>query len=180
MRMRANQSLVLAIDLQEKLLAMLGPERRQRLLQSSRRLLDSARALDIPILLSAQYPQGLGLIDASLQAFGEPISKTEFSCYANPLLRQALRTQIGRRQVCILGLETHICVLQTALDLQKAGWEVAVLVDAVASRDQQQQDWGIDRLRQAGVTLLSSEALFYEWIADAADPHFRQLAPAWR
>ncbi|MEL5848721.1 MAG: isochorismatase family protein [Candidatus Igneacidithiobacillus chanchocoensis] len=178
--MRAQRSTVLAIDLQDKLLAMLGAERRQALLQTTTRLLDSARALDIPILLSSQYPQGLGALDPCLQRFGEAIAKTEFSCYANPALRSTLRAQTERRQICLLGVEAHICVLQTALDLQAAGWEVAVVIDAVASRDPQQQTWGLERLRQAGVTLLSSESLFYEWIADAADPRFRQLAPAWR
>ncbi|MEY2342681.1 isochorismatase family protein [Acidithiobacillus sp. IBUN Pt1247-S3] len=180
MHIRAARSLVLAIDLQDKLLGMLGDEQRQPLLQAIHRFLDSAQAFDVPILLSAQYPKGLGTVDTSLQTFGATFEKTEFSCYANPALRAALRARVERRQICLLGVETHICVLQTALDLQSQGWQVAIPIDAVASRDRQQSEWGLARLRQAGVTLSSTESIFYEWMEDAADPRFRQLAPAWR
>ncbi|MDD3760064.1 MAG: isochorismatase family protein [Acidithiobacillus sp.] len=180
MRVRAARSLILAIDLQDKLLAMLGDERKETLLHNVRRFLNSARALDLPILLSAQYPIGLGAIDPSLHDFGPTFEKTEFSCHANPALRNALRSRLDRRQICLLGVETHICVLQTALDLQAQGWHVLVPIDAVASREPRQSEWALERLRHAGVILSSTESIFYEWMEDAADPRFRQLAPAWR
>ncbi|WP_308387895.1 isochorismatase family protein [Acidithiobacillus sp. AMEEHan] len=180
MRIRAARSLVLVIDLQDKLLAMLGGERKETLLYNVHRFLGSARALELPILLSAQYPKGLGAIDPSLQDFGTVFEKTEFSCYANPALRNALRSRVDRRQICLLGVESHICVLQTALDLQSQGWEVVIPIDAIGSRDPQQGEWALARLRQTGVTLSSTESIFYEWMEDAADPRFRELAPAWR
>ena len=180
MRIRSARSLVLAIDLQDKLLAMLDPEGRASLLRASHRFLASARALDVPILLSAQYPKGLGPVHTEFLEFTTPLEKTEFSCYANPAIRNALRAQVERRQICLLGVETHICVLQTALDLQANGWDVVVAIDVTASRDPQQNEWGLSRLRQAGIILSSTESIFYEWMNDAADPRFRQLAPAWR
>ncbi len=126
------------------------------------------------------HPRNMAQFTTDPTPQGVRIPIIEFSCYANPAIRNALRAQVERRQICLLGVETHICVLQTALDLQANGWDVVVAIDATASRDPQQSEWGLNRLRQAGIILSSTESIFYEWMNDAADPRFRQLAPAWR
>ncbi|MHB1495612.1 MAG: isochorismatase family protein, partial [Acidithiobacillus sp.] len=103
-----------------------------------------------------------------------------FSCLRSSNSRQWLEAQDGRPQVILTGIELHICVLQTALDLQAGGWQPVVVADACASRDAEHQQPALERLRQAGVTVAVAESVFYEWLGDAAHPAFRILAAAWR
>ncbi len=181
MRIRPERSIVLAIDLQERLLATLLPEERQKLLLQARKVLEAASHLGIPRLACAQYPQGLGPVDAGITGLCEDqLEKTQFSCPRNPEIREWLDSRPERRQVWILGLEAHICVLQTALELKSLGWEPVVLEDVVASRDPRNRESAFRRLWQAGVTTTTSEAVFYEALGDATHPAFRQLAPHWR
>ncbi len=180
MRIRAERALILAVDFQAKLLAMLGLERSQGLLQRSLRLLASGQGLQIPILLSVQNPQGLGPLLAELGDFGEALPKTTFSCVATPNIRKQLQAHPERRQILLLGVETHICILQTALELQDLGWQPVIVRDCVESREHQQKDWALERMTQAGITLCSSESLFYELLGSSDHFLFRELAPHWR
>ncbi len=181
MRIEARQSLILSIDMQDRLLGAIPETERNKAIQNSARLLAAATALEIPRLATAQYPQGLGPIRADLRSFcTQSFDKTVFSCWQHAPFRNLLETGQGRHQVILTGVETHICVLQTALDLHSAGWQPIVVADACASRDDANAQSALLRLRQAGITVTVAESVFYEWLGDAAHPQFRSLAPAWR
>ncbi len=181
MRIEAPQSLMLTIDMQDRLLGAIPETKRNKVIHNSARLLAAATTLEIPCLATAQYPQGLGPIRPDLRSFcSQSFDKTVFSCWRHAPLRNLLETGQGRRQIILTGVETHICVLQTALDLHSAGWQPVVVADACASRDDANAQSALLRLRQAGITVAVSESVFYEWLGDAAHPQFRSLAPAWR
>lgn len=181
MRIEAAQSVILAVDLQDRLLGILSPVRRALLLRNITQLLEAATALGLPALATAQYPQGLGPVREDIRVHAaDVLEKTAFSCLRSSNSRQWLEAQDGRPQVILTGIELHICVLQTALDLQAGGWQPVVVADACASRDAEHQQPALERLRQAGVTVAVAESVFYEWLGDAAHPAFRTLAAAWR
>ncbi|MBE7563824.1 isochorismatase family protein [Acidithiobacillus sp. HP-6] len=181
MRIEAPQSLILTIDMQDRLLGAIPETKRNKVIQNSAHLLAAATTLEIPCLATAQYPQGLGPIRPDLRSFcSQSFDKTVFSCWRHAPLRNLLETGQSRRQIILTGVETHICVLQTALDLHSAGWQPVVVADACASRDDANGQSALLRLRQAGITVAVAESVFYEWLGDAAHPQFRSLAPAWR
>ena len=181
MRIEAQQSLILTIDMQDRLLGAIPETERNQAIQNVTRLLAAAAALEIPRLATVQYAKGFGPIRADLQSFcAPPLDKTVFSCWRHAPLRNLLETEQSRRQIILTGVETHICVLQTALDLHSAGWQPVVIADACASRDDANAQSALLRLRQAGITVAVAESVFYEWLGDAAHPQFRSLAPAWR
>ncbi|WP_414041084.1 isochorismatase family protein [Acidithiobacillus sp. M4-SHS-6] len=181
MRIEARQSLLLNIDMQDRLLGAIPEAERNQAIQNSTRLLAAAAALEIPRLATAQYPQGLGPIREDLRAYcPQTFAKTAFSCWRDPVIREWLEKRKDRPQVIITGVETHICVLQTALDLHSAGWQPIVVADACASRDSSKAESALWRLRQEGITVAVAESVFYEWLGDAAHPQFRSLAPVWR
>lgn len=173
---RREQSCLLLIDLQERLLAAMPPVARQQVEQSSLRLLAAARQLDIPVEVTLQYPRGLGALvprlAESVQPEARQSEKTTFSCCALPDLRARLRG----RDCVICGVETHVCVLQTALELLAAGERVFVVADAVCSRSPEHKHNGLERLRAAGAVITNHESVIFEWLRDAADPQFRVVS----
>ncbi|PKY11666.1 hydrolase [Acidithiobacillus marinus] len=181
MRIEARQSLLLSIDMQDRLLNTIPELTRNTVIQNSTRLLAAAAALEIPCLATAQYPQGLGPIRDDLREnCPQTFAKTAFSCWRDTDIRDWLEKHQPHPQVMITGVETHICVLQTALDLQHAGWQPVVVADACASRDPGKAESALWRLDQAGIPVAVAESVFYEWLGDASHPQFRSLAPAWR
>lgn len=173
---KQNLSILLLIDAQEKLFNAMPEAAREATLATWELLLDAAKALTIPIFYSEQYPQGLGETLPSLQARlldlprGHCADKTCFSA-------EALWTFPKERpQVVLLGLESHICVLQTALALRHQGKSVFVVEDAVLSRKEFNKNNAIARMRQAGVLVTSSESLLFEWLEDAKHPAFRDFS----
>ncbi len=173
---RAEDSLLVSIDAQERLAAAMPEKPRRQLLANSLRLTRAARLLDLPVLFTRQYPQGLGEIHPDLAAEAEaPVDKTCFSCCgADDFLRQVLDSH--RRQVVLTGMETHICVLQTALELQREGLEVFVVEDAVCARHKRYHKNALHRLRQAGIIVSNHESVLFEWLRDAAHEHFRAIS----
>jgi nicotinamidase-related amidase len=142
------------------------------------RLLLAANALGIPAIASEQYPRGLGRTVPELADLVPPAlryEKMEFSCYANAAIRQAL-TRVNRPQVVLAGIEAHVCVLQTALDLAAAGSAVFVVTDGTASRRPESREMAFRRLAGAGVTLVTLEMVLFEWLRSAADPEFRAIS----
>ncbi len=158
------------IDIQERLAAVM-PDR-EPVLRAASILLEAAGRLEIPVLLTEQYPKGLGPtapdIAAKLPQNATRVEKTTFSaCGALPL---------ERPQVVIAGMEAHVCVLQTALELAAAGREVFVAADAVCSRAQSNYANALDRMKSAGVIVTNTESVVFEWLRDAANEHFRALS----
>lgn len=178
MLLSRNRSQLLIVDVQAKLLPAMSD---QRAIERCIRLVRAAKALAVPITFSEQYPQGLGhTVEPLLEALeneGEVIEKVEFSCLANGVLRgrlQELRRH-GRSQVVIGGMESHVCVLQTAIDLAHHGFEAFVVVDAVSSRDEASRRAALARLLKAGVEVVNSEMVVFEWLGKAGTAEFREL-----
>ncbi len=169
-KLDTDRAFVLVIDLQEKLLPLI--DRNERIVRATRKLLEGAAVFGLPVLATEQYPKGLGSTHASvrelLQADDRPIiEKPTFSaCGADPV-REAMNS-IDRTQVLIAGVESHICVLQTALDMVSMDYDVFVCADAVGSRSDVDYRVAMDRLRQAGAIVTTVESALFE-LCDRCD-----------
>jgi len=142
------------------------------------KLLEAANVLKVPLMASEQYPKGLGRTVPELAALvpeSQRHEKMEFSCYANGAIRQAL-AEVKRPQIVLAGIEAHVCVLQTALELKAAGHAVFVVTDATASRRADSRETAFRRMIQSGVTLVTLEMVLFEWLRSAADPEFRRIS----
>jgi nicotinamidase-related amidase len=175
----ATKSLLLVVDVQERLCAAMADDERARMLKNTGTLLHAAAKLEIPVLITEQYPQGLGVTESSLldrlPARTYKFEKTGFSCCAAIGFTGALEAS-GRTQVILAGLETHVCVLQTALDLVRLGWQAYVVEDAVCSRQATCKRNALRRMQQAGVVVTITESVIFEWLGDAAHPVFKDLS----
>ncbi|MGH6867081.1 MAG: hydrolase [Methyloceanibacter sp.] len=179
MLLNRDKSQLLIVDVQDKLLAAISA--RDRVVDRCLRLVRAARMLHVPITISEQYPQGLGpTVDAIRQVFandGLVADKVEFSCARNAPLRERLHEvrRQGRSQVVIAGIEAHICVAQTAIDLENQGFEAFVVADATGSRAKVSRKLALTRLVNAGVDVVDSEMVLFEWMEQAGTPEFKEL-----
>jgi nicotinamidase-related amidase len=175
---RAEASQLLVVDVQPRLAAAMPDADRQRTLRNLGVLLEAAQALQVPVIATEQYPKGLGAteppIAARFPAAVRLFTKTSFSCCGADGFLAGLAP--GRPQVVIGGMETHVCVLQTAFDLHARGLQVFVVGDAVCSRDPDNRQDALERLRQGGIAITSTESVVFEWLRDAAHPQFRTLS----
>jgi nicotinamidase-related amidase len=175
---RAADSLLVTIDIQERLVAAMPEAAASGVLHNAGILLQAAGRLGIPVLATAQYPKGLGPMHEAVRAHlpaGTPVfDKTSFSCCAADAFMAAVAAS-GRRQAVLMGMETHVCVLQTAAGLRHAGVEVFVVEDAVCSRTEANRQNGLARLRQAGIAVTNTESVLFEWLGDARHPDFKIL-----
>lgn len=178
MLMQASQSILLIIDIQTKLLpAMRDPE---AVVDRAGKLIDGAAILNIPVFVSEQYPKGIGPTDptvlAQAQAAGaEVIEKVHFSCAGQEGFTETLQAT-GRSQVVIAGIEAHVCVLQTAMGLKAAGFDVFVAQDATSSRKDSDKQCATRRLIQSDIQLVTSEMVLFEWMGQAGTPAFKQIS----
>lgn len=174
--MNADSSQLLLIDIQERLApATLDGE---RVVERAGILLDAAALLGVPHTVSEQYPRGLGSTVAAVREKADPeriFDKVHFSCQADDRLA-ALLAETGRPDAILCGMEAHVCVLQTALDLAEAGYRVRVVADAVASRTAQNRDLAVERMRAAGIGIVSTEMVLFEWLRTAGHPEFRAVS----
>ncbi|MGI9364649.1 MAG: hydrolase [Rhizobiaceae bacterium] len=177
MLIKPHESLLLVIDMQERLVpAMLAPA---RTLKNAALLIETARELDIPVVLTEQYPKGLGSTVAEIDrvAGDSPVfPKLHFSCMQDPTISGAVQEK-GRRQVILAGMEAHICVVQTAASLLESGYEVFVASDATASRSSASEEACLHRLSAAGVGIVTSEMVVFEWLGMAGTPAFKKILP---
>ena len=167
-------SQLLIIDIQERLARTMGEEVLAKLVRNTTILIEAARALSIPILRTEQYPKGLGPtlpeIVAILPANQTAIEKTCFSSCGAAGIEDGLN-KTSRTQFVIAGMEAHICVLQSAIELQ-----VFVVEDAICSRTKQNYKNALARLRQAGVIISNTESVLFEWLKNASHPQFKSLS----
>ncbi|MFO0912811.1 MAG: isochorismatase family protein [Pirellulales bacterium] len=169
-----DRSAVLVVDVQQKLLPVIRGH--ERLVWNIRRLLDAARLWQVPCWATEQYPQRLGptvdLLADRLQVVGD---KLAFSCGGcQPLLQQLRPRQLD--QILVVGIETHVCVQQTALDLLTEGYQVHVAADAVGTRFSIDHDWALRRMESSGVTITTVEAAMFEWCTEAGTDAFKQTS----
>ena len=175
----SQDSLVVVMDVQQKLTSAMPTEAKENVIEKINILLTIANTLSIPVIVTEQYPDGLGHtvpeLNDQLTKVVTVIEKTSFSAF-DVLDFAELIEQSGRKQIVLVGMEAHICILQTALALQKAGFRVFVVEDAVISRTKTNQDNGLRRLRNAGVIVTNVESVFFEWLGDASRAEFKVLA----
>lgn len=176
---RQNDSLLLVIDIQEKLLSAMPENSAASLLKHCRQLLQAADTLSVPVFQTEQYPNGLGPTDDTIrEALPATVSyfdKTQFSCCGAPDFREQVRAT-HKRQAVLAGMESHVCVLQTALELQEDGFEVFVVADATCSRHIDNWRNAMARLRQAGVIVTNTESVLFEWLRDARHEQFKTIS----
>jgi nicotinamidase-related amidase len=176
MLLQKENSCLLLIDVQEKLTPHI--QNSSAVIARCEWLLRLAETLKVSTVISEQYPSGLGSTIPSLAHFGHALTKVHFSCWRDSALQNHLK-QLQKKQLVLIGIETHVCVLQTALDLCEAGFEVFVVVDAVGSRHEQDYRYGLKRIKQAGGNLVTSEMVFFEWVEKAGTPEFKALSKAY-
>ena len=174
-----ENSVLLLVDIQERLIQAMPEAAAEDMLEYSARLTEAANLLDIPVFLTEQYPQGLGttvdILNEKLSASTQRFEKTSFSCVAVDAFMQALK-QSGRKQVIIAGQETHVCILQTALELIQQGYQVHILEDTCCSRKAEHKFYALQRLQQQGATISNFESVLFEWLRDAQNPRFSALS----
>jgi len=174
-----DNSLLLVIDIQSKLVAAMPENDADQMIDNSGRLIEAAETLDIPVLLTEQYPKGLGPTDhqltEKLDQDTATFEKTGFSCLAADGFSEALE-QSGRKQIIIIGLETHVCIIQTALELLNSSYQVHVVEDAVCSRKTEHKLFALQRMQQQGATITCHESVLFEWLKNSNHPAFKSIS----
>ncbi|MCB5190763.1 isochorismatase family protein [Methylobacillus arboreus] len=172
-----EQSQLVIVDVQEKLAAAMAEDAIASLARNCGILLQAAGLLEIPVIYTEQYPKGLGSTLAEFSPWLEKaarVEKTAFSCHAVPAFRSQLTRD--RPQLVLAGMEAHICVLQTALQLQQHGHQVIVAEDAVLSRHPANKANALQRLQQAGVVVSNTESIVFEWLEKAEGDAFKAIS----
>ena len=175
--LEANLAALVVIDVQEKMHAAIGSIAQGVLVANIAKLIAVARILEIPVLLTEQYPQGLGgtvqqIRDAAPTL--KPMVKTTCSCWRDEPFRAALQAT-GREHIILAGAETHVCVQQTALDLLRVDYVPFVPEDAVGSRRSTDADAAFRRMARAGVELTTTESIIFELIERCDHPKFKDV-----
>jgi nicotinamidase-related amidase len=179
LKLDRSRAVLLVIDVQERLAAAMPEEILDRARRNIAALSQGMARLGAPVLATEQYPRGLGPtlpdVRAALPSQVQPVEKVDFSCYAVPQLREALAAT-GRRQVVACGMETHVCVFQTARDLLAEGYEVFVPHDAVASRQVDNLRVGLDLISRAGGIITATETVLFDLLGRAGTPEFKAIS----
>jgi nicotinamidase-related amidase len=177
--LESDQCALIVVDIQQKLLPPIF--QKEQLLRNSQLLVRAASALKIPAILSTQYAKGLGKTVpeiASLLPETEAIDKDRFSCFGSDVFCTLLKRLPGNRNTLLLcGMESHICVMQTALAALREGYLVHVASDAVSSRTEWNWKIGLERMRAAGAVISSTEMMIYELMRSSSSPAFKEMLP---
>lgn len=176
MLIRTERSLLLVIDVQARLAPAIhdGP----RLTDNIIKLLQASLSLQVPVLATEQYPRGLGRTlpeVAELMPDDAVFEKIHFSALAEPGFAARLET-FGRKQLIVVGMEAHVCVLQSVLELLDAGYEVFLVADGTGSRRAENASLAIERMRDAGARIVTSEMVIFEWMRRADIDCFKQIS----
>lgn len=176
MLMSAAQSCLLVVDMQARLVPTMATA--QAVVNNAGILIKAAKRLGVPLLVSEQYPRGLGPTVPEIAALvpaDRTLQKMHFSCIGDADFAGRFR-EIGRRQAIVAGVEAHVCVLQTAEDLLAAGVDTFVVADATSSRTQQNHAAAMERLRDGGARIVTTEMVVFEWLTRAGTPEFKELS----
>jgi len=172
--MNSNDSALLVVDLQAKLMPLIPNQ--ERILWNTRRIIDGANILGVPIAATEQYPQGLGgtseVIRPLLQ---EPHEKLAFSCAECGEIFTSWKED-GRQKVLLVGIEAHVCVQQTALDLLGNGFAVYLATDAIGARHSVDYETALRRMESSGATITTTESVLFEWCDIAGTDSFKQIS----
>ena len=179
---RRDDAILLVVDEQERLASAM--DRRDSVTTATVKLVRAARLVGLPIVVTRQYPKGLGDLDGALaealaaaEADGADVGRVDkvaFDCFREPQFAYAV-TASSREQLLIVGMETHICIAQTALSAARGGFDVHVVADACCSRENAHHVLALERLRAAGIAVTTCESVMYELVAEAGTEEFRAL-----
>jgi isochorismate hydrolase len=176
---RAADSVLVVIDIQDRLAEAMDPAARAGMVRNTRLLLQTAALLGVPVLLTEQYPRGLGPTSPEvlemLPAGAPRVAKTCFACTGSSEFIEALDAT-GRPQVILAGMEAHVCVLQSAMELLVVRPEVFVAADACCSRHAANHANAMERMRAAGVVVTNTESVMFEWLRDSRQKHFKAVS----
>ena len=171
-----RRSGLLVVDIQERIASVML--HRQQVIDNAQKTIRACHLLQVPIFITEQYPQGLGPTEPDLiEALGEviPMSKLTFSCCGIEGLGNQLRA-CNIEQIILVGIEAHVCVQQTALDLLTRGFQVQVLKDCVSSRKESDYETALHRMRTAGVIISTLEAALFELLGEAGTPKLKEVS----
>jgi nicotinamidase-related amidase len=174
--LRKDDTLLVIVDIQTKLLNVIFEK--ERLVSSCSKLIRAAKILEIPRIITEQYPQGMGPTDPGILKLLEDtkaIEKLHFSCCGEEGFNKKIES-FGKKQIVVIGIEAHVCVLQTVHDLLHQGYFVYVPYDAVSSRKENDYRNALDRMRQAGAVIGSVESALFELLEKAGTPVFKEIS----
>lgn len=172
--MSVGDTALLVVDIQEKLVPAIGDH--ERVVFNTRRLIDGANVLGIPVIATEQYPKGLGpTVSPLAERLGTIPSKLTFSSSGCPEIFTKLQDK-GIHKILVTGIETHVCVQQTVLDLLNDGWRVYLAVDATGSRHPLDRETALRRMDSSGAVLTTTEAALFEWCQVAGTPEFKEIS----
>ena len=184
--LEVDRCALVVIDIQGKLAQLMY--RKEALFENAQKLIKGAQILEVPILVTEQYPKGLGPthpeVMAGFEALSVPkrsLAKTAFGCCGEPAFLKALdelrpRLRSGPRQVVVAGIETHVCVMQTVLELIHWGNQAHVSWDAVSGRGEEHRRHALERMASAGAVITNHESVGFEWARDKNHPRFKDLS----
>jgi nicotinamidase-related amidase len=178
-RLLPSSAALLVVDIQERLCTAMEKEALDRMIKRTGAAIEGAKALKLPIFVTEQYPKGLGPTHAQVrERIGEikPVEKLEFSA-AVPDVLTGLQ---GRKQILLTGMETHICVFQTARDLVHKGFEVWLCADAVLSRSAEDRRVGFELCKEVGARVTTVESALFDMLGRAGSPEFKLISSAVR
>jgi len=168
------------IDFQDNLVAAMEKTVQKKVSRNIGLLISLAKVMHIPIIITEQYPKGLGKTTSKLvEELGDlyqPIEKLVFNCYAHPSFAERIKN-LGVKHIVLTGTETHVCVLQTALDLLADGYEVSVVSDAACSRYKSDEEAGLRLLQQAGGVVTSTEIITFQLLKQSGTDEFKFMSP---
>ena len=176
MRILKEDTVGLIIDLQERLVPHMHDA--ARLIAKNRLLIEGLKLLDIPLILTEQYPKGLGKTIPEIMSFFPhdiPFEKVTFSCCDDAVTRSRIQS-FGKKTVVIAGIEAHVCILQTMLDLQALGMTTVVVADAVESRNETDRHFALQRIAAHGGTVTTVESILFELLRSARHPSFKSIS----
>jgi nicotinamidase-related amidase len=180
-RLEPASTLLVVVDVQERLAAAMPADALERLVRNARILLDTARELGVRVLATEQYPKGLGPtvapIAEKLAALAvTPIEKLDFSALDEPRVAQAVASPARPHAVVLVGMESHVCVFQTARDFASRGYATYVVDDAVASRSEENRLAGLALAERAGAVRTVTETVVFDWLRRAEGPAFKLVS----
>ncbi len=176
MRILQKETAATVVDIQEKLLPHMHDGR--TMLQNCLKLIEGLHILSVPVIITQQYTKGLGSTDQSIIGkFPEfnYIEKTSFSCFEEPAFREEI-TILGKPDIIICGIEAHVCVLQTCLDLIDGGFRPVVVADCTSSRNPDDKLIAIERMRQEGARITTMESILFELTRNAGNELFKKIS----
>ncbi len=177
MQIGRETSFLLIVDMQERLVPAV--EQHEKVVANAARLMIGAKRLDVPLLLTEHCAAGIGRTVPELRGLapaGSVLEKVHFRASSEPACAKRFAS-LRRPQAVIAGTEAHVCVLQTALGLKQAGYEVYLVTDAISSRKSTDKEMAITRLRDTGVTPVTTEMVLFEWLARGDTAEFKDLLP---